>query len=217
MTTWNEILTEESQKPYYTDLYDFIENEYANNTCYPPKDKLLNALELTPYDSVKCVILGQDPYHEPNQAMGLSFSVPDGVATPKSLQNIYKEINHELQYDIPKTGNLTPWAKQGVLLLNSILSVRAHNPASHRDHGWETFTDNLLTALDKADRPMVFMLWGKYAKDKAPLITNTKHLILKAAHPSPFSANYGFFNCGHFIKCNEFLQQNGITPIDWKI
>lgn len=163
------------------------------------------------------MILGQDPYHEPNQAMGLSFSVNDGVTIPRSLKNIYTELQNELGCYIPNNGNLTKWAKQGVLLLNSILTVRAHDAASHAGHGWETYTDNILSALNQRNEPIVFILWGRYARDKKCLITNRNHLILESPHPSPYSADKGFFGCGHFRRCNEFLESHGITPIDWQI
>lgn len=217
MTNWEKLNAEEQQKDYYHKLYDFVTNEYKNNTCYPPFDKILNALNLTPYENVKCVILGQDPYHEPNQAMGLSFSVAPGVAIPRSLQNIYKELKYELGCYIPNNGDLTKWAKQGVLLLNSVLTVRAHDAASHSGQGWETYTDAILSELNKKDTPVVFLLWGNFAKSKRSLITNPKHLILEATHPSPFSASSGFFGCNHFSKCNDFLTKNGMTPIDWQI
>jgi uracil-DNA glycosylase len=214
---WNEINNVEKQKPYFTNLNQFVNNEYQAGTCYPPYEKIFDAIKLTPYENVKCVILGQDPYHEPNQAMGLSFSVMPGVTIPRSLQNIYKELHDELGCYIPNNGDLTSWANQGVLLLNSVLSVRAHQAASHSGHGWETYTDALLTALNKKDEPIVFMLWGKFAKSKKSLITNPKHLILESTHPSPFSASYGFFGCGHFKSCNNFLVAHGKTPIDWQI
>lgn len=214
---WNQFNESEKNKTYYNDLYDFVASEYKNNTCYPPFEQILNALNLTPLESVKCVILGQDPYHEPNQAMGLSFSVNNNVAIPRSLQNIYKELHDELGCYIPNNGNLTKWAQQGVLLLNSILTVRAHDAASHAGHGWETYTDNILSAINQKNEPVVFMLWGRYARDKKPLLTNPNHLILEAAHPSPFSADRGFFGCGHFKKCNEFLINSHAHPIDWQI
>jgi uracil-DNA glycosylase len=195
----------------------FVKNEYETETCYPPYEKLFNALETTPLSEVKCVILGQDPYHEPNQAMGLSFSVDKSVAIPRSLQNIYKELNAELGCYIPDNGDLTPWAEQGVLLLNAVLSVRRGQAASHAGHGWENYTDAILSAVNEKDTPVVFMLWGRYARDKKSLITNKSHLILECPHPSPFSASYGFFGCGHFKKCNEFLVKNGMTPINWQI
>ena len=215
--TWEKLNAAEQQKDYYDKLYDFVTNEYKNNTCYPPFEKILNALNLTPYENVKCVILGQDPYHEPNQAMGLSFSVEPGVTIPRSLQNIYKELHDELGCYIPNNGDLTKWAKQGVLLLNSVLTVRAHKAASHADHGWETYTDAILSELNKKDTPIVFLLWGNFARAKKTLITNPKHLILEATHPSPFSASSGFFGCNHFKKCNDYLTTNGLSPIDWQI
>ena len=215
--TWEKLNAAEQQKDYYDKLYDFVTNEYKNNTCYPPFEKILNALNLTPYENVKCVILGQDPYHEPNQAMGLSFSVEPGVTIPRSLQNIYKELHDELGCYIPNNGDLTKWAKQGVLLLNSVLTVRAHKAASHADHGWETYTDAILSELNKKDTPIVFLLWGNFARSKKTLITNPKHLILEATHPSPFSASSGFFGCNHFKKCNDYLTTNRLSPIDWQI
>lgn len=214
---WETFNENEKSKEYYNDLYDFVKKEYETTTCYPPFGKILNALNLTPYDDVKCVILGQDPYHEPNQAMGLSFSVEPGVTIPRSLQNIYKELHDELDCYIPNNGDLTKWAKQGVLLLNSVLTVRAHKAASHADHGWETYTDAILSELNKKDTPIVFLLWGNFARSKKTLITNPKHLILEATHPSPFSASNGFFGCNHFKKCNDYLITNGLKPIDWQI
>lgn len=216
---WSDILKDEYSKPYYSKLYDFVNHEYDTQSgqVYPPKDLILNALNLTPYDDVKCVILGQDPYHTPGAAMGLSFSVPDGVKIPPSLINIYKELNTEFGYPIPNTGNLTPWAKQGVLLLNSILTVKAHQPASHHGKGWEEYTDAIIRAVNDKPEPVVFMLWGNFAKEKASLITNPKHLILKTSHPSPYSANAGFLGCNHFKLCNDYLTTHGIKPIDWQI
>lgn len=215
--TWNEALAQEHAKPYYKELYNFVQEEYKTNTVYPPQNKILNALSTTPLENVKCVILGQDPYHGPNQAMGLSFSVNKDVAIPKSLQNIYKELHDELGCYIPDNGDLTPWARQGVLLLNTVLTVRAGQPTSHSKKGWEQYTDAMLKILNEQDRPIVYMLWGNFAKSKAEFLNNPKHLILKTTHPSPFSAAYGFFGCGHFAKCNEFLKKNGMTPIDWQI
>lgn len=214
---WNQIDEQEKTKEYYNKLYNFVENEYKTTTCYPPFEKILNAFNLTPYDAVKCVILGQDPYHGVNQAMGLSFSVMPDVAIPRSLQNIYKELNSELGCTIPNNGDLTKWAKQGVLLLNSILTVQAHKPASHATCGWENYTDAMIAALNEKNTPVVFMLWGNKARSKKSLITNPNHLILETTHPSPYSAGNGFFGCGHFKKCNDFLIQNGLTPIDWQI
>ena len=214
---WNQINDQEKSKPYYNNLYDFVKHEYDTTTCYPPFDKILNAFNLTPFENTKCVILGQDPYHGERQAMGLSFSVPTDVAIPRSLQNIYKEIHDEYGYPVPNNGDLTPWAKQGVLLLNSILTVRAHSPASHAACGWENYTDAMISSLNQKTTPVVFMLWGAKAKAKRELITNKQHLILQAPHPSPYSAGSGFFGCGHFKKCNEFLEAHGIEPINWQI
>lgn len=214
---WNDILSKEIVKPYYKELYNFVQKEYEKNTVYPPKDKLLNALSLTPFDDIKCVILGQDPYHGYNQAMGLAFSVPYGVEIPPSLQNIYKEIQSEFNYKMSDDGNLTKWAKQGVLLLNSVLTVQAGKPASHQGKGWETYTDAILKAVNKKKEPVVYFLWGSFAKSKKALLNNPNHLILEAPHPSPLSAYRGFFGCNHFKKCNEYLTANGVKPIDWQL
>lgn len=214
---WNDILSKEIVKPYYKELYNFVQKEYEKNTVYPPKDKLLNALSLTPFDDIKCVILGQDPYHGYNQAMGLAFSVPYGVEIPPSLQNIYKEIQSEFNYKMSDDGNLTKWAKQGVLLLNSVLTVQAGKPASHQGKGWETYTDAILRAINKKKEPVVYFLWGSFAKSKKALLNNPNHLILEAPHPSPLSAYRGFFGCNHFKKCNEYLTANGVKPIDWQL
>lgn len=215
--TWYDIAEQEKSKDYYNNLYNFVRKEYDSQTCYPPFENILNALNLTPFDSVKCVIIGQDPYHGDGQAMGLSFSVPPGIAIPKSLMNIYKELQSELGCYIPNNGDLTKWAEQGVLLLNSVLTVRAHSPASHSGCGWEIYTDNLLTALNQKQTPIVYMLWGAFAKSKKTLITAPNALILETSHPSPFSADRGFIGCGHFKKCNEFLESFGETPINWQI
>lgn len=217
MSNWNQELAEEYSKPYYKDLYDFVMNEYKTKTIYPPANKIMNATALTPLDNVKCVILGQDPYHQPNQAMGLAFSVNKNVAIPRSLQNIYIELRNEFGYTIPRHGDLSSWAKQGVLLLNSILTVENSKPASHSGHGWEIFTNKIISIVNQQDRPIVFMLWGNFAKSKKVLLNNPKHLILETSHPSPYSANYGFLGCGHFKKCNEFLVANNVAPIDWEI
>lgn len=214
---WNTFNENEKSKDYYNDLYAFVSKEYESGTCYPPMDKILNALVLTPYDKVKCVIIGQDPYHGEGQAMGLSFSVPPGIAVPRSLQNIYTEIHNELGCYIPNNGDLTKWAEQGVLLLNAVLTVRAHNAASHSNKGWEIYTDNVIKALNEKNTPIVYLLWGNFAKSKKSLITSPNALILEAAHPSPFSADRGFFGCNHFIKCNDYLMQNGLSAIDWQI
>ena len=185
---------------------------------YPPSDDIFNALHLTPLKDVKVLILGQDPYHEPGQAHGLSFSVLPGKAdTPPSLQNIYKELNDDLGCFVPNNGYLKKWADQGVLLLNTVLTVRAHQANSHKGKGWENFTDAIIRAVNEQDRPIVYMLWGKPAQMKKSMLNNPKHLILEAPHPSPLSAYRGFFGCKHFSQCNEFLQKNGIAPIDWQI
>ena len=212
---WAEALKDEFHKDYYRRLYSFVKEEYASYTVYPPSDKLFTALHVTPLKEVRAVILGQDPYHEPGQAMGMSFSVPDGVDIPPSLRNIYKEIHEDVGEKIPDSGDLTRWAKQGVLLLNAVLTVRAHQANSHKGKGWEQFTDAVIRAVDREDRPVVFMLWGRNARDKKDLIVNKKHLVLDAAHPSPLSAHNGFFGCKHFSKCNRFLEENGVTPVSW--
>lgn len=218
MSDWEKELEDEYKKPYYKQLYNFVINEYKDHTVYPPKKQIRNALHKTPLDNVKCVILGQDPYHGKGQAMGLSFSVNKNVPIPPSLMNIYNEINREFAYDnIPKHGDLTYWTEQGVLLLNAILTVRAGQPASHRNKGWENYTDAILQILNRQQRPIVYMLWGNYAKAKAQYLNNPQHLILQTSHPSPYSVNYGFNGCGHFKTCNEFLENHGITPIDWHV
>lgn len=212
---WAEALKDEFHKDYYRRLYSFVKEEYASYIVYPPSDKLFTALHVTPLKEVRAVILGQDPYHEPGQAMGMSFSVPDGVDIPPSLKNIYKEIHEDVGEKIPDSGDLTRWAKQGVLLLNAVLTVRAHQANSHKGKGWEQFTDAVIRAVDREDRPVVFMLWGRNARDKKDLIVNKKHLVLEAAHPSPLSAYNGFFGCRHFSKCNRFLEENGAMPVSW--
>lgn len=214
---WYEFDQKEKTKEYYKNLSDFVYGEYDRTECFPPKKKILNALQLTPYDTVKVVILGQDPYHGIGQAMGLSFSVPKNTVIPPSLRNIYTELQSEFGYPIPKSGDLTPWAKQGVLLLNAVLTVQAHKPGSHAGKGWEIYTDRILEELNKKDTPVVFMLWGNYARAKKYLITNPRHYVLESPHPSPFSANHGFFGCDHFKKCNNFLKANGIAEINWQI
>ena len=212
-----EFLKQESAKPYYNDLMRFVEEEYEKGEVFPPKEKIFRSLELTPIDSVKCVILGQDPYHDVGQAHGLAFSVNPGVKIPPSLQNIYKELHDELGTYIPDNGFLEKWAKQGVLLLNTVLTVRAHEANSHKGKGWEEFTDSVISEVNKLDTPVVFMLWGKPAQSKKKLLINPKHLVLETVHPSPLSVYRGFWGCGHFAKCNEFLEANGETPIDWQI
>ena len=215
--TWKEVLKEYLESDEYRKLEKRVDEEYQTHQVFPPKDLIFNALKLTPYDNVKVVIQGQDPYHhDENQAIGLSFSVNKGVKIPPSLQNIYKEIQNEFGYDIPESGDLTYWAEQGVLLINAVLTVRAHEPASHKNIGWEKCTDEVLKALNKKDEPIVFMLWGNFAKQKATLLDNPNHLVLTSAHPSPFSCTK-FFGNNHFKKCNEFLQSHGVEPVDWEI
>lgn len=215
---WLQALNEEFHKEYYKNLFEFVKREYSTHVVYPPSDDIFNALHLTPLKDVKVLILGQDPYHEPGQAHGLSFSVLPGKAdTPPSLQNIYKELNDDLGCFVPNNGYLKKWADQGVLLLNTVLTVRAHQANSHKGKGWENFTDAIIRAVNEQDRPIVYMLWGKPAQMKKSMLNNPKHLILEAPHPSPLSAYRGFFGCKHFSQCNAFLQKNGIAPIDWQI
>ncbi len=215
---WLPVVENECRKPYYKDLYRFVKEEYATRVIYPPSDDIFSAFHMTPLNEVKVLILGQDPYHEPNQAHGLSFSVPvDQMQIPPSLQNIYKELHDDLGCYIPDNGNLVKWAKQGVLMLNTVLTVRAHEANSHKGRGWEEFTDAIIKAVNAKDEPVVYMLWGSPAQKKIPMLTNPRHLILKSVHPSPLSAYRGFFGCRHFSKCNEFLKDNGLTPIDWQI
>ncbi len=214
---WAIKLKPEYSKEYYKRLFKFIGEEYGSRTIYPPGDDIFNAFHLTPLEKVKVVIIGQDPYHEPGQAHGLSFSVKPGIDIPPSLQNIYKELHDEMGCYIPDNGYLVKWAEQGVLLLNAVLTVRAHAAASHRGKGWEEFTDAAIRIVNEEDRPIVFLLWGSFARSKKAMLTNPKHLVLEAPHPSPLSSYRGFFGCGHFKKANEFLEQNGIEPIDWQI
>lgn len=213
---WDELFLEEFNKPYFKNLKNFLLQEYATRTVYPPKSLILNAFDQTPYDKVKVVILGQDPYYNPGQAMGMSFSVNKGVAVPKSLQNMFKEITDDIgRPSAIEGGDLTPWARQGVLLLNTVLTVVAGQPNSHKGVGWETFTDAVINKLNSRNTPTVFLLWGRNALDKRALITNPTHLVLTAAHPSPLSAFNGFFGCRHFSKTNEFLRKNGLEEIVW--
>jgi len=214
---WDELLKGEFEKEYYLKLRRFLVKEYSTKTIYPDKYKIFEALKLTAYKDVKVVILGQDPYHGVNQAHGLAFSVQVGVDIPPSLINVYKELADDLGCYIPNNGCLVPWAKQGVLLLNTSLTVVANIPNSHRNKGWGIFTDTVIQLINKKDTPVVFLLWGNNAKDKAKYLTNPKHLVLKTVHPSPLSANRGFFGCKHFSKANEFLRKNGMAPIDWQI
>lgn len=214
---WLEPLTPEFKKPYYKDLYEAIKREYHEHVVYPPADDIFNAFDFTPLSQVKVVIIGQDPYHEPGQAHGLCFSVKPGVKTPPSLVNIYKELQDDLGCEIPNNGYLEKWAKQGVLMLNNVLTVRAHEANSHKELGWELFTDAAIDVLNKQDRPIVFLLWGSPAAKKCAKLNNPNHLILKAPHPSPLSAYRGFFGCKHFSKTNDFLVSKGMEPIDWQI
>ena len=214
--SWAERLGNEFAQPYFSQLTYFVRHEYATTTCYPPGRLIFNAFNLCPFDSVKVVIIGQDPYHEAGQAMGLSFSVPDGVAMPPSLQNIFKEIQGDLGIGVPQSGNLTRWAEQGVLLLNATLTVRAHQAGSHQRHGWERFTDAAISRLSEGRDHLVFILWGGYARSKASLIDRSRHLVLESVHPSPLSANRGgWFGNHHFSRCNEYLAGHGMGPINW--
>lgn len=215
---WLPAVEAEFKKEYYKKLYQFVKQEYSTQTIYPPSEDIFNALHFTPLSKVKVLILGQDPYHEYHQAHGLSFSVlPDQKEIPPSLQNIYKELATDLDCTIPNNGYLKKWADQGVLLLNTVLTVRAHQANSHKGRGWEEFTDAIIEAVNAKEEPVVFLLWGKPAQSKIPMITNPKHLILTAPHPSPLSAYRGFFGCKHFSKTNEFLVAQGFSPIDWQI
>lgn len=214
---WLDAISDEFKKPYYKDLFNFVKNEYSTTVVYPPADDIFNAFHFTPLSEVKVLILGQDPYHNVHQAHGLSFSVLPGEEAPPSLQNIYKELESDCNCYIPNNGYLEKWARQGVLLLNTVLTVRAHQAFSHQGHGWEQFTDAVINAVNMQDRPVVYMLWGKPAQSKMKMLNNPKHLILTAPHPSPLSAYRGFFGCKHFSKANEFLKSNGIEPIDWQI
>jgi uracil-DNA glycosylase len=213
--SWNKILQSEFEKEYFLDLIKFVKTEYKTGIIYPPGPLIFNAFNLTPFDKVKVVILGQDPYHGPNQAHGLAFSVTSKVVKPPSLKNIYKELNSDLNIEIPETGDLSKWAKQGVFLLNSVLTVRKSSPGSHSKKGWEQFTDSVIQALSDNRENLVFLLWGNYAKAKKTIIDESKHLILEAPHPSPFSADSGFFGCKHFSKANDYLDENNISTINW--
>ena len=209
------MLTHEFDQPYWEALTDFVRDEYRSATVYPPPKFVFNAFALCPFPAVRVVILGQDPYHGAGQAHGLSFSVPEGTALPPSLQNIYKEIRDDLGQPIPASGNLEHWAKQGVLLLNATLTVRASTPGSHQKRGWELFTDAVIECLSREREHLVFLLWGNYAKEKGSKIDQDKHLVLRAAHPSPFSAHSGFFGCKHFSQTNDYLATNHLEPIRW--
>lgn len=213
--SWKKMLNEEFNKPYFIQLKSFLVEEKKHFNIYPPGNKIFSAFQETPFDAVRVVILGQDPYHGPGQAHGLCFSVPAGIAHPPSLQNIFKEINRDLGIPVPATGNLIPWAHQGVLLLNATLTVRANQAGSHQKKGWEIFTDKVIETLSNKKQGLIFLLWGNYAGAKESLIDGTRHFVLKAPHPSPLSANRGFLGCGHFSRVNEILSQRGENVIDW--
>lgn len=214
---WLEILNQEFKKPYYKELYQKVLEEYNTRKIFPPSEEIFNAFHLTPLSEVKVVILGQDPYHNDGQAHGLSFSVKPEVDIPPSLGNIYQELQTDCGCKIPNNGYLVKWAKQGVLMLNTVLTVRAHEANSHRGIGWEQFTDAAIRAVNEQDRPIVYMLWGRPAQEKRKMITNPNHLVLTAPHPSPLSAYRGFFGCRHFSQANDFLISGGLEPIDWQI
>lgn len=212
---WDEILKEEFESDSYKKLREFLKVEYFSRKIYPPMHDIFNSMKITPFNEIKVVIIGQDPYHEEGQAMGLSFSVPKGVLKPPSLVNIFKEIQAETGDDMPESGDLTGWAKQGVLLLNSVLTVRAGNANSHKGKGWEDFTDGIIKKISQNLKNVVFILWGANARSKKTLIDTTKHLVLESVHPSPLSAYNGFFGCGHFIKANQYLIKSGRMPVIW--
>ena len=214
---WDEYLSDEYKKEYFKELLEFIKKEYKTKVIYPKQNEVFNAFRYTDYDDLKVVILGQDPYHGPNQAEGLSFSVSNKVLKPPSLKNIFKELESDLGIKYPESNSLKPWAKQGVLLLNAVLTVEEHKPTSHKDKGWEQFTDDVIKIINDKKEPVVFILWGAYARDKKKLITNKQHLVIESAHPSPFSARNGFFGSKPFSKTNEFLKKNGIKEIDWRV
>ncbi len=214
---WLSPISPEFSKNYYKELYSKVLEEYSHYQIFPPIEDVFSAFDLTPLSKVKVVIIGQDPYHNINQAHGLCFSVKPGIDVPPSLVNIYKELNEDMGCYIPNNGYLVKWAKQGVLMLNSVLTVRAHEANSHKGYGWEKFTDAVIRILNEQDRPIVYLLWGNPALKKASVVDNPKHLLLKAPHPSPLSAYRGFFGCHHFSMANDFLKENGLEPIDWQI
>ena len=213
--SWKEKLRDEFGKEYFVSLTDFVRKEYASTRVFPPGNLIFNAFNLCPFDRVKVVIIGQDPYHNIGQAHGLCFSVTDGTEFPPSLVNIFKELNRDLGITVPQSGNLERWARQGVLLLNAILTVRAHHALSHENRGWEKFTDAAINALNRDRENLVFMLWGNYAQNKGASIDTSRHLVLRTVHPSPLSASRGFFGCSHFSRCNEWLTARGIEPVAW--
>jgi len=214
---WQAILEPEFKKEYYLKLRAFLANEYRTQTIFPKAEQIFSALHLTAYEDVKVVIIGQDPYHGEGQAHGLCFSVNQDIKIPPSLVNIYKELNSDIGATVPNHGNLKKWADEGVLLLNAILTVRAHQPTSHHKKGWEQFTDHIISLMNEREKPVVFILWGAYARSKAQLITNPQHFVIESPHPSPLSASRGFFGSRPFSKTNHFLEANGIKPIDWEI
>ena len=214
---WDEILKEEYEKEYFKQLIEFVEKEYQEKTIYPPKENIFEAFKRTGYDDVRVVILGQDPYHGPNQAEGLSFSVSNEVLKPPSLKNIFKELESDLNIPFPTSNSLKPWAKEGVLLLNAVLTVEEHMPTSHKGKGWEIFTDNIIKIINQKEEPVVFILWGSYARNKKSLISNPNHFIIESPHPSPFSAYNGFFGSKPFSKTNEFLRSKNIKEINWRV
>ena len=216
-SSWYEVLKQEFEEPYFYEIKSFLIQEKRQYIVYPPSQLIFNAFNLTPFDKVKVVILGQDPYHNVGQAHGLAFSVPNGIMPPPSLKNIFKELQSDIGMPIPTNGNLESWAREGVLLLNSCLTVRANNPASHQGIGWQRFTDAAIKALSEKKEHIVFLLWGNYAIAKEKLIDTRKHLVLKTVHPSPLSANRGFFGCRHFSQTNIYLSSNGISPIKWDV
>ncbi|HOO83175.1 MAG TPA: uracil-DNA glycosylase [Prolixibacteraceae bacterium] len=213
--TWKEVLKEEFEKPYFKQLTDFVRNEYQTQTIFPKGKDIFNAFNLCPFNNIKVVIIGQDPYHGPGQAHGLCFSVKQGVTFPPSLRNIFKEINNDLGIAVPTSGDLSRWAEQGVLLINATLTVRAHMAGSHQNKGWETFTDAVIKIVSEQKKHVAFLLWGAYAQKKGQVIDQTKHLVLESVHPSPLSASRGFFGNHHFSKTNQFLEKNGLTPVNW--
>lgn len=214
---WDIVLNDVYHEPYFINIVKFVNQIYKEKTVFPPKTKILKALTTTDYNDVKVVILGQDPYHGVGEANGLAFSVSDGIKLPPSLRNIYKELHYDLGIPISNNGNLECWAKEGVLLLNAVLTVEKDKPASHKNVGWETFTDTIIQKLNEKETPIVFILWGAFARSKKKYITNPKHLVIESPHPSPFSASYGFFGSKPFSRTNNFLIQNHITPIDWTV
>ena len=215
--SFRELLDREKGKEYFKKLTEFVDNEYSTKQIFPARENVMNAMKYTPYKNVKVVIVGQDPYHGEGEAHGLCFSVNPGIKVPPSLQNIYKELKRDLGLYVPNNGYLLKWAKEGVLMLNAVLTVVKDTPGSHRNKGWEIFTDEVIKEVNEKDTPVVFLLWGAYAKEKKKLITNPNHLVLESSHPSPFSVRNGFDGCSHFSKTNEFLKSHNLEPIDWQI